>query len=56
MTLDVTSFIDSKGGNAQEIRDSQGKRGHSRELVDDIIEMYAQWVKSTSDLHPFNKK
>ena len=52
MTLDIISFIDSKGGNAQEIRDSQKKRGHSGELVDDIIEMYAQWVKSTSHLYP----
>ena len=47
MTLDVLHFIDSKGGNAQEIRDSQKKRGLSVELVDEIIQMYADWVKST---------
>lgn len=47
MTLDITSFIDSKGGNAEEIRESQRKRGHSVELVDEIIQMYADWVKST---------
>jgi seryl-tRNA synthetase len=46
MTLDITSFIDSKGGNAEEIRESQRKRGHSVELVDEIIQMYADWVKS----------
>ena len=40
MTLDVTSFIDSKGGNSEEIRESQRKRGHSVELVDEIIQMY----------------
>lgn len=47
MTLDVLSFIDNKGGNAEEIRESQRKRGHSVELVDEIIQMYADWVKST---------
>jgi len=46
MTLDVLSFIDNKGGNAEEIRESQRKRGHSVELVDEIIQMYADWVKS----------
>jgi seryl-tRNA synthetase len=51
MTLDVTSFIDSKGGNAEEIRESQRKRGESVELVDQIIAMYAEWVKSESSFH-----
>jgi seryl-tRNA synthetase len=46
MTLDVISFIDSKGGNAEEIRQSQRKRGESVELVDEIVQMYADWVKS----------
>jgi len=48
MTLDVTSFIDSKGWNPEEIRESQRKRGHSVtvKLVDEVIQMY--WVKSTS--------
>jgi seryl-tRNA synthetase len=48
MTLDVTSFIDNKGGNSEEIRDSQRKRGHSVEVVDEVIQMYQDWVKSTS--------
>lgn len=48
MTLDITQFIDSKGGNAEDIRESQRKRGHSVELVDEIIQMYADWVKSMS--------
>jgi seryl-tRNA synthetase len=48
MTLDVTSFIDSKGGNSEEIRESQRKRGHSVELVDEVIQMYQDWVKSRS--------
>jgi seryl-tRNA synthetase len=46
MTLDVLSFIESKGGNPNEIRDSQRKRGESQEIVDEIIQMYSDWVKS----------
>ena len=48
MTLDVLHFIDGKGGNAEEIRESQRKRGLSVELVDEVIQMYADWVKSAS--------
>lgn len=46
MTLDVLNFIDSKGGNAKEVRESQQKRGEPVELVDQVIDMYAEWVKS----------
>ena len=49
MTLDVTSFIDSKGGNSEEIRESQRKRGHSVEVVDEVIQMYQDWVKRMSN-------
>ena len=47
MTLDVTSFIDNKGGNSEAIRESQRKRGHSVEIVDEVIQMYQDWVKRT---------
>lgn len=46
MTLDLLDFIDSKGGNAEAIRESQRKRGERVELVDEVIGMYDQWVKS----------
>ena len=46
MTLDILHFIDNKGGNAEEIRESQRRRGLSVELVDEIIQMYQDWVKS----------
>jgi seryl-tRNA synthetase len=49
MTLDVLQFIDSKGGNAEEIRESQRKRGLPVEIVDEVIQMYADWVKSAHD-------
>ena len=48
MTLDVLHFIDNKGGNAAEIKESQRKRGLSEELVDEVIQMYTDWVKSES--------
>jgi seryl-tRNA synthetase len=51
MTLDVTSFIDNKGGNSEAIRESQRKRGHSVEIVDEVIQMYQDWVKRTSYLY-----
>ncbi|TFK31369.1 hypothetical protein BDQ12DRAFT_619013 [Crucibulum laeve] len=56
MTLDITSFIDNKGGNAEEIRESQRKRGHSVELVDEIIQMYADWVKMDFETNALRKK
>ncbi|KAF5384438.1 hypothetical protein D9615_003329 [Tricholomella constricta] len=56
MTLDITSFIDSKGGNAEQIRESQRKRGHSVELVDEIIQMYSDWVKMDFDTNALRKK
>ncbi|KAG9313797.1 serine-tRNA ligase, partial [Chiua virens] len=56
MTLDVTSFIDSKGGNAEEIRESQRKRGEPVELVDQVIDMYAEWVKMDFELNGLNKQ
>lgn len=46
MTLDILQFIDNKGGNSEEIRESQRKRGDSVEIVDEIIQMYAEWVRS----------
>ncbi|KAI6145041.1 serine-tRNA ligase [Pisolithus tinctorius] len=46
MTLDVLSFIDSKGGSAEEVR----------ELVDQVIEMYAEWVKMDFDVNGLSKQ
>ncbi|KAL0563285.1 Cytosolic seryl-tRNA synthetase, partial [Marasmius crinis-equi] len=56
MTLDILHFIDNKGGNAEEIRESQRKRGHSVELVDEIIQMYADWVKMDFDANGLSKQ
>jgi seryl-tRNA synthetase len=56
MTLDVTSFIDNKGGNSEVIRESQRKRGHSVEVVDEVIQMYQDWVKSTSSKLKYSRK
>ncbi|CAK5278737.1 unnamed protein product [Mycena citricolor] len=56
MTLDILQFIDNKGGNSQEIRESQRSRGGSVELVDEIIQMYADWVKMDFDANQIKKE
>ncbi|THH28977.1 hypothetical protein EUX98_g5207 [Antrodiella citrinella] len=56
MTLDVLHFIDNKGGNAEQIRESQRKRGLSVELVDEVIQMYTDWVKMDYDASQFSKE
>ncbi|EAU84065.1 seryl-tRNA synthetase [Coprinopsis cinerea okayama7 len=56
MTLDILHFIDNKGGNAEEIRESQRKRGLSVELVDEVIQMYTDWVKMDFEINQLRKK
>jgi len=56
MTLDVLHFIDNKGGNAAEIRESQRKRGLPVELIDEVIQMYADWVKMDYDANSISKQ
>jgi len=56
MTLDVTSFIDRKGGNAEEIRESQRKRGESVEIIDEVIGMYDEWVKKGFEENTLSKQ
>jgi seryl-tRNA synthetase len=51
MTLDVTTFIAEKDGDPEAIRESQKKRGNSVELVDEVIALYKEWVKSTFIAH-----
>jgi seryl-tRNA synthetase len=45
MTLDILHFIEAKGGSPDEIRESQRKRGLSDEIVDEVAQMYADFVK-----------
>ncbi|KAI0340455.1 serine-tRNA ligase [Trametopsis cervina] len=56
MTLDVLHFIDNKGGNAAEIKESQRKRGLSVELVDEVIQMYTEWVKMDFEANGISKQ
>ncbi|KAK0498985.1 hypothetical protein EDD18DRAFT_1154782 [Armillaria luteobubalina] len=56
MTLEVLNFIDNKGGNAEEIRESQRKRGESVELVDEVIQMYTDWVKMDFEANGLSKQ
>jgi seryl-tRNA synthetase len=45
MTLDVHMFIKEKGGDPDAIRESEKKRYHSVEIVDEVIALYEEWVK-----------
>lgn len=49
-------FIKDKGGDPEVIRESQRKRGHSVEVVDEVIAMYEEWVKQYFQLGEINKK
>lgn len=48
MTLDILEFIAEKEGTPDKIKESQKKRGLPTEIVDEVIQMYAQWVKGLS--------
>ncbi|SCU84046.1 LAMI_0C05974g1_1 [Lachancea mirantina] len=54
--LDITQFIEEKGGNPELIRQSQKARYASVEIVDEIIAEYKEWVKTRFDLDELNKK
>ncbi len=45
MTLDVHMFIKEKGGDPDAIRESEKKRYHKVEVVDEVIALYEEWVK-----------
>lgn len=54
--LDINAFLVEKGGNPDQIKESQKKRGDSVELVDEIILEYKNWTKVRFDLDALNKK
>lgn len=43
--LDSHLFIKDKGGDPDLIRESQKKRFHNVEVVDEVIALYDNWVK-----------
>lgn len=54
--LDITQFIEEKGGNPDLIRKSQVARGASVEIVDEIIADYKEWVKTRFQVDELNKQ
>ncbi|KAJ7600603.1 hypothetical protein C8J56DRAFT_999769 [Mycena floridula] len=56
MTLDILRFIDTKGGNAEEIRELQRKRGEPVDVVDKVIDMYQRWVTEDFKTNEMSKK
>lgn len=54
--LDINAFLTEKGGNPEQIKASQKKRGAPVEIVDEIIAGYKNWTKIRFDLDAENKK
>ncbi|SCU91651.1 LAFA_0F05006g1_1 [Lachancea sp. 'fantastica'] len=54
--LDITQFIEEKGGNPELIRQSQKARHANVEIVDVIIADYKEWVKTRFQLDELNKQ
>ncbi|KAL5520615.1 SES1_1 [Sanghuangporus sanghuang] len=54
MTLDVLHSIDSKGSNAEEIRESQRERGLLVEI--EVTQMYTDWVKMDFEVNQASKE
>ncbi|ODV71794.1 serine--tRNA ligase SES1 [Cyberlindnera jadinii NRRL Y-1542] len=54
--LDISQFIEEKGGNPELIKKSQAARYASVELVDDIVQSYKEWTKIRFDLDALNKQ
>ncbi|AAS50683.1 ABL088Cp [Eremothecium gossypii ATCC 10895] len=53
--LDITLFIEEKGGNPDLIKKSQQARNAPVEIVDEIISDYKEWVKTRFQLDELNK-
>ncbi|KAI9490592.1 seryl-tRNA synthetase [Zychaea mexicana] len=44
--LDINLLLEDRGGNPEIIKESQRRRGGSVEVVDEIIALYKEWVKT----------
>lgn len=47
---------EDKGGDPQVVRDSQAKRGADPKLVDEVLDMYKDWVKASFELNGLSKE
>lgn len=45
--LDINLLLEDRGGNPEIVKESQRRRGAPVEIVDEIIALYKEWVKST---------
>ncbi|KAL1921415.1 uncharacterized protein VTP21DRAFT_11131 [Calcarisporiella thermophila] len=54
--LDINLLLADKGGDPELVRESQRRRGARVELVDEVIEIYKEWVIVRFDLDQINKK
>ena len=44
--LDINLLLVDRGGNPETVKESQRRRGAPVEIVDEIIALYKEWVKS----------
>lgn len=49
--LDINLFLKDKGGDPEVVRESQRKRGHSVEAVDEVIALHEAWKKLSFELN-----
>eukprot|EP01094_Clydonella_sp_ATCC50884_P009780 TRINITY_DN1930_c0_g1_i1.p1 TRINITY_DN1930_c0_g1~~TRINITY_DN1930_c0_g1_i1.p1 ORF type:complete len:451 (+),score=176.05 TRINITY_DN1930_c0_g1_i1:39-1391(+) len=50
MSLDIGLFRADKGGNPDLVRESQRRRGHSVEIVDEVIALDTEWRRVQGDI------
>ncbi|KAI9323336.1 seryl-tRNA synthetase [Dichotomocladium elegans] len=53
--LDINLLLEDRGGNPEIVKESQRRRGASVELVDEIIALYKEWVKTQFQSDQKNK-
>ncbi|KAI8329057.1 seryl-tRNA synthetase [Chlamydoabsidia padenii] len=54
--LDINLLLEDRGGNPEAVKESQRRRGDSVEIVDEIITIYKQWVKTQFNSDQKNKE
>lgn len=54
--LDINLLLEDRGGNPEAVKESQRRRGDSVEIVDEIISIYKQWVKTQFNSDQKNKE
>ncbi|ORX56935.1 seryl-tRNA synthetase [Hesseltinella vesiculosa] len=54
--LDINLLLEDRGGNPEIVKESQRRRGAPVEIVDEILAIYKQWVKTQFNTDQKNKE